>query len=118
MDVTTLRTEPTVERWLSSSGIADEDDREIDGHLELLAQFCDHTGMGPGELIEKCLRPLDSGDAEQREISLKGRGEINTAIDDWSDGLSGTSFMRIIAGNTVRGFLVHNGILIQGRPAL
>lgn len=118
MNIAELKKDPSIARWLASAGLTDEDEREIDGHVEVVGQYCDHAGVTPQELVEKCLRPFNSEDPDEREISLKGRGEVNTSIDRWSDQLSGTRFMRLSAGNMVRGFLVHNGILIQGRPVL
>jgi hypothetical protein len=118
MNIELIRNDPTVQRWLKSAGLLEEDQREIDGHVEVVGEYCDYAGVTPRELVEKCLRPLNSDDPEQREISLKGRREVNTSIQQWSDGLTGTRFMRAIAGNMVRGFLVHNGILIQGNPVL
>jgi hypothetical protein len=118
MNIEQLRSDRTIQRWLESAGLLEEDQREIDGHIEVVGEYCDHVGTTPSELVEKCLRPLNSDDPNEREISLKGRGEVNTSIQQWSDGLTGTRFMRAIAGNMVRGFLVHNGILIQGNPVL
>lgn len=118
MNIEQLRKDPTIQRWLKSAELLEEDQREIDGHIEVVGEYCDHAGVTPSELVEKCLRPMSAEDADQREISLKGRGEVNTSIQEWSDALTGTRFMRAIAGNMVRGFLVHNGILIQGNPVL
>ena len=118
MNIEQLRTDWTIQRWLESAELLEEDQREIDGHIEVVGEYCEHVGTSPSELVEKCLRPVDSADPDQREMSLKGRREVNTSIQEWSDGLTGTRFMRAIAGNIVRGFLVHNGILIQGNPVL
>jgi hypothetical protein len=118
MDAEQVKLEPTVRRWASSARF-DDDPRELNARAELLLAFCEFANTAPAAIIEGCLlADADAAVGGQREISIRGRREMNDQIEAWSDQLVGTEFMRITAGNTIRGFLVHNGILIQGHPAL
>jgi hypothetical protein len=102
-----------VQRWLSAAGYADRPaDRA--GVLDSLRGFCEFTGRTPAELVAACLRPTAQGTA----ISAKGRREMQEAIDEYvrQRGLLGRDAN--VVGNHVRGFLVHNGVFIQGRVSI
>ena len=119
METKDLYDDPTVRKWSTSAGFDEEPEREQLARLDLLRSYCDFAGTTPTQMIEACLiADADAAVGGQREISIKGRREMNQSIDDWAQTLPGTGFMRTIAGNSIRGFLVHNGILIQGRPFL
>ncbi|HUZ56476.1 MAG TPA: hypothetical protein VMU94_28625 [Streptosporangiaceae bacterium] len=100
---------PEVRRWLTGSGY-DERPAERAGVLDSLRGFCEFAGQTPGELIAACLRSTSEGMA----ISGKGRRSMQAAIDEYvaSRGLAGRD--AIVVGNHVRGFLIHNGVFIQG----
>ena len=67
--------------------------------------------MTPEELVASCLRQTAAGTA----ISSKGRLRMQETIERYvaERGLAGRE--AIVVGNRVRGFLVHNGVFIQGR---
>ncbi len=58
------------------------------------------------------LRTTKAGDTA---ISSKRREAMNTVIDEFVEKRGLTGKDAIVTGNTIRGFLVHNGIFIQGR---
>lgn len=78
--------------------------------LESICGFCNFTGKTPAELVAACLRSTGEGTA----ISTKGRRETQALIDTFvaDRGLRGHG--AIVIGNHVRGFLIHNGVFIQG----
>ncbi len=102
-----------VRRWLTAAGY---EDRPADrtGVLDSLRGFCEFTGRTPAELIAACLRPTAEGTA----ISAKGRREMQAAIDAYvrDRGLVGRDAN--VIGNHVRGFLVHNGVFLQGHASV
>jgi len=104
---------PEVQRWLAASGYADRPADHADV-LDSLRRFCEFTGRTPGELVATCLRSTAQGTA----ISGKGRREMQAAIDDYvrHRGLHGRDAN--VVGNHIRGFLVHNGVFIQGRASV
>ena len=108
--------DPTVQRWAVSAKWADEPERERIARMELLQQFCKFSGRTPTEIVEACLKPDDA--LEGREISIKGRRETNEQINEFQETLPGTLFMRALGGNTIRSFLIHNGVLIQAPPVI
>jgi hypothetical protein len=100
---------PEVRRWLTGSGY-DARPAEQAGMLDSVRGFCEFTGQTPAGLVASCLRETPEGLA----ISAKGRRAVQAAIEQYvaSRGLTGRD--AIVAGNHVRGFLVHNGVFIQG----
>ncbi|MGH9289377.1 MAG: hypothetical protein ACRD0V_14000 [Acidimicrobiales bacterium] len=113
MAVTEFRESPPVRRWLDRAGYGDRPTAEQDRLLDDLAGFCEYTGRTPEELVASCLRQTDAGTA----ISTKGRRRMQETIESYvaDRGLAGRE--AIIVGNRIRGFLVHNGVFIQGRAA-
>jgi hypothetical protein len=111
-DVSTLEANPQVRRWFESARFDDDPAEERQRKLALLGEFCDHTGQSPEELVKGLLRTTKAGDTA---ISSKRRETMNTTIDEFVEKLGLTGKDAIVTGNTIRGFLVHNGIFIQGR---
>jgi hypothetical protein len=109
-----LRGSPLVQRWLDKAGYRDASAVEQDRLLDELADFCAYTDATPETLVGSCLRQTDAGTA----ISTKGRRRMQETIDTYvaQRGLTGRD--AIVAGNRIRGFLVHNGVFIQGRAAI
>ena len=99
-------------RWFESAKL-DDDPADVQTHkLALLADFCDHTGQQPGELVSGLLRKTKDGDTA---IAAKKRIAMNNAIEEFVEKSGFTGKDAVINGNIIRGFLVHNGIFIQGR---
>ena len=101
----------TVERWFASAGYDQDPVAEQQARLTLLADFCRHLDKSPDELVAGCLRTTKHGDTA---ISAKGRNAIQAAIDEFTAATGRTGRDAVVAGNTLRGFLIHNGVFIQG----
>ena len=103
---------PMVRRWFESARFDDDPVDEKEQRLQLLADFCDYRGQSPGELVSALLRTTKAGDTA---ISAKRREAMSATIDEFVEksGLEGKE--AVVTGNMIRGFLVHNGIFIQGR---
>lgn len=109
--VEALRNDPAVRRWFESAGHDADPAGEQHRRLVLLADFCARVAKPPGELVASCLRTTKSGDTA---ISAKGRTKMNDHIAVFVEttGLEGRD--AVAAGNVIRGFLIHNGVFIQG----
>ena len=73
--------------------------------------FCRYEDTSPDDLVAGCLRTTKHGDTA---ISAKGRNAIQTAIDEFIASTGRTGRDAVVAGNALRGFLIHNGVFIQG----
>ena len=106
-----LAESPMVRRWFESAGYDSDPPEEQEARLALLAGFCRREGRSPDELVAGCLRTTKVGDTA---ISAKGRTAMQAAIEEFvaSTGRAGRD--AVVAGNTLRGFLIHNGVFIQG----
>ncbi|MGH3303182.1 MAG: hypothetical protein ACRDOK_16175 [Streptosporangiaceae bacterium] len=104
-----LAQSPEVQRWLAAAGY-DARPAERAQVLDSLSGFCRFAARTPAQLVAVCLRSTPEGTA----ISAKGRREMQGLIDRYvaDRGLHGRE--AIVVGNHVRGFLVHNGVFIQG----
>ncbi len=105
-----VREAATVRRWFASARYDSAEEQQP--RLQLLTDFCRHTGKSPDELVQGVLRTTKTGDMA---ISAKRREAMDASIDEFVEkaGLSGKE--AVVTGNTIRSFLVHNGIFIQGR---
>jgi len=112
MTPTELAENRAVRRWFDSAKLDEIPAEEQTHRLALLADFCDHTGQQPEELVSGLLRTTKDGDTA---ISAKRRTLMNTTIDEFVEKSGFTGRDAIVNGNIIRSFLVHNGIFIQGR---
>jgi hypothetical protein len=78
-------------------------DHERGFKLNALRRFCELVAKTPDQIVQECL--LVRGGSKR--ISVKGRRLYAERIQEFQDrdGLS--------AGNTVRSFLIYNGIMLQ-----
>jgi len=79
--------------------------------LKILEDFCRFVDLDPDEIVKACLLEKEG---RETKISIKGRKRIAEKVAEFQaagEGLS--SRERAQRGNTVRGFLIHNGILLQ-----
>lgn len=106
-----LAATPPVRRWFQSARFEDDPPEERQHRLALLAEFCDYTGQSPEELVAGVLRTTKSGDTA---ISAKRREAMDGTINEFVEKKGLTGREAVVTGNTLRGFLVHNGIFIQG----
>lgn len=108
-----LRHYETVQRWLRSAGHDQQSTEFQERYLGVLTKFVHHTGKSPDDLVAYCfLRKRETG---ERFVSTKRR----IAVNEWIDGLVAdqgwTDKDAVANANIVRGFLIHNGVLIQGK---
>ena len=101
----------SVQTWYrglrDQSGIDPTADRS---RLDVLAEFCRFAELNPDELVKACLLEKEG---QQTKISIKGRRRCAERIADFQAGGDFDSRTRAARGNTVRSFLIHNGILLQ-----
>lgn len=115
MTIDELTQFPEVQRWLSRVGRGDVSPADREVLLAELREFCGHTEKTPTELVTSCLRTTDQG---LLKIRIKGRRAMQEAIDDYVAARALSGHEAIAAGNRIRGFLVHNGVFIQGRASI
>lgn len=101
----------TVRTWLEGlkehwGGDPATDDPE---RLPILEAFCRFAGVDPDTIIQECTRIDKAGD---RRISVKGRRKWSDLIDQFQAQVEGSRVRKAKWGNTVRSFLIHNGILL------
>lgn len=101
----------TVRTWLQGlrqhwGGDPETDDPE---RLPILEAFCRHINRDPDQIIKETTMVKDG----QRRIRIKGRNRYAALIQEWQDTIEGSRFRKAKWGNTVRSFLIHNGVLLQ-----
>jgi hypothetical protein len=107
-----LRESASVRHWFASARHDAAPDEQQQRVLALLDDFAGFAGMSPDELVAFCfLRKKDTG---ERFSSVKRRGEVNDWIEAWVAEQSWTGKDAVANGNVVRGFMIHNGAVIQG----
>jgi len=100
----------TVQAWLrahSAHWDVTHTDGETRERLEVLARFCALAGLQPDELVGGLFRQTPEGP----RIRLKRRREVMALIDEFERDGAGRQ-----AGNTVRSFLIHNGVALSATP--
>ena len=107
----------TVQNWLEGLRAHWGGDPETDDpdRLPTLEEFCRSVAVEPDTIIKECTRIDKAGD---RRISVKGRRKYSALIDEFQAQSEGSRLMRAKRGNTVRSFLIHNGILLSGGAQL
>jgi len=71
--------------------------------------FCRHVNRDPDQIVKETTMIKDG----QRRIRIKGRNRYAALIQEWQDAVEGSRFEKAKWGNTVRSFLIHNGVLLQ-----
>jgi hypothetical protein len=103
---------PAVQKWID--GLRQQSGVDIDhedGRLHLLAGFCESTGRTPDETVQFCfLRRRDTG---ERFLSVERRQTISAEIDRFVESTGRESHEFVVASNTLRSFLIHNGVFIS-----
>jgi hypothetical protein len=79
--------------------------------LRLLGEFCAFINLDPDQAVAACLLAKEG---RQPKISIKGRRGMAEKIAQFQSQLADVnSAERARRGNTIRSFLIHNGILLQ-----
>ncbi|HZP57048.1 MAG TPA: hypothetical protein VFC53_05785 [Dehalococcoidia bacterium] len=102
----------SVQSWLDGlrqhwGGDPATDDPE---RLPILEAFCRHVGRDPDQIIKETTMVKDG----EKRIRTKGRARYAALIDEWQARVEGSRIRKAKWGNTVRSFLIHNGVLLQG----
>jgi hypothetical protein len=89
------------------SGVEPTEDKS---RLELLGEFCTTLELDPDEIVAACLLRKEG---KETKISIKGRRSMAERIADFQAAGDADGRQRVMRGNTIRSFLIHNGILLQ-----
>jgi len=82
---------------------------DLTPRLDILRRFCEFVGKDPDTIIQECLRTSEG----QTKISIKGRRFYDEKIREFQEGVEGDARLKLHWGNTIRSFLIHNGIFLQ-----
>lgn len=110
LDLRPLLEYVSVHTWLDGlrqhwGGDPVSDDPE---RLPILEAFCRHINRDPDQIIKETTMIKDG----EKRIRIKGRERYAGLIDDFQAQVEGSRFKKGKWGNTVRSFLIHNGVLL------
>ena len=77
--------------------------------LPIFEAFCQHVQRDPDQIVKETTMIKDG----QRRIRIQGRNRYAALIQEWQESVDGSRFRKAKWGNTVRSFLIHNGVLLQ-----
>ena len=110
VDLKPLLEYASVQTWLDGlrqhwggDPVADDPER-----LPMLEAFCRHANRDPDQIIKETTMIKDG----EKRIRVKGRERYSNLIDQWQASIEGTRIRKGKWGNTVRSFLIHNGVLL------
>lgn len=108
-----IESQASVKQWAASPGFGQDPAEVREQKLGILEDFCTKVDKQPDELVAFCiLRKKATG---ERFLSVKRREAINNWLDEFVDEQGWTGKQAVVNANVVRSFLIHNGVLIQGR---
>ena len=112
MSVADLRNHDRIGNWFSGAHHDELPEADQVRLIEALDGFLAGIGKDPDELVAFCfLRKKDTG---EKFLSQKRRVEVNEMIQVWVEKNGWTDKDAVKMANVIRGFLIHNGVLIQG----
>lgn len=76
--------------------------------LPMFAAFCRYANRDPDQIIKETTMIKDG----EKRIRVKGRERYARLIDEWQAAQEGSRIRKGKWGNTVRSFLIHNGVLL------
>ena len=76
--------------------------------LPMLEAFCRFANRDPDQIIQETTMTKDG----ERRIRTKGRERYAALIDTWQASIEGSRMRKGKCGNSVRSFLIHNGVLL------
>ena len=77
--------------------------------LPMMEAFCRYANRTPDQIIKETTMIKDG----ERRIRVQGRNRYAALIAEWQDTVEGSRIRKAKWGNTVRSFLIHNGVLLQ-----
>ena len=101
----------TVQTWFN--GLREqwgEEPSDKEGKLATLEAFCRFVEKDPDEIVAECSREVEGG----KRIRIKGRRLYSEKIEEYKSSINGGPRDQGRAANTVRSFMIHNGIFMQG----
>jgi hypothetical protein len=107
-----LKQHDRVRTWFAGARHGELPEADQQHYLETLHGFLAGVGKDPDEIVAFCfLRKKATG---ERFLSQRRRVEVNAMIEAWvqRNGWTGKDAVRM--ANVIRGFLIHNGVPIQG----
>jgi hypothetical protein len=108
-----FESQASVKQWAAGAGFDHDPTENREQKLAILADFCAKVDKQPDELVAFCiLRKKATG---ERFLSVKRREAINNWLDEFTAEQGWTGKQAVVNANVVRSFLIHNGVLIQGR---
>ena len=104
---------PAVQKWLESLRKRGGEEVSLDDErVKLVKGFCEYVAKSPDEVVDYCwLRNRKDG---LRSISSKRRKETSGQIEEYISQTGRTGYQATVAANTVRSFLIHNGVFMAG----
>ena len=87
-----------------------EEPPDKEGKLNTLMAFCRFAEKDPDAIVEECSREVEGG----KRIRIKARRLYSEKIEEFKGNIEGNSREQGRAANTVRSFMIHNGIFMQG----
>ncbi len=82
---------------------------DVEARLATLERFCRFVERDPDRLIQECSREVEGG----KRIRIKARRLYSEKIAEFQSSVEGDARSQGRAGNTIRSFLIHNGIFMQ-----
>lgn len=101
----------TVRTWFT--GLREhwgEDPPDKKGKLATLRSFCEMVAKNPDVIVDECSREVEGG----KRIRIKARRIYSEKIEEFKASVGGGPRDQGKAANTVRSFMIHNGIFMQG----
>lgn len=101
----------TVRTWFS--GLREhwgEEPPDKEGKLATLRSFCEMVAKDPDAIVDECSREVEGG----KRIRIKVRRLYSEKIEEFKASVQGGPRDQGKAANTVRSFMIHNGIFMQG----
>jgi hypothetical protein len=107
-----MQASPAMQKWLESLRKRGEEVNLDDDRVKLVEGFCEYVGKTPDEVVDYCwLRNRKDG---LRSISSKRRRETSEQIEEYIKESGLTAYKATVAANTIRSFLIHNGVFMAG----
>jgi hypothetical protein len=108
-----IGSQASVRQWEAGTGLSGEPPEVRERKLRILADFCAKVEKEPDELVAFCvLRKKATG---ERFLSVRRREMINDWLEEFAAEQGWAGKQAVVNANVVRSFLIHNGVLIQGR---
>ncbi len=86
-----------------------EEPEDMGDRISVLGRSCEFVEREPDAIIEECSKDVEGG----KRIRIKGRRFYSEKIAEFQVSETGSPREQMRSGNTVRSFMIHNGIFMQ-----